>query len=39
MQYIQATTKHLDSIFHLVQETINTIYPDYYPEEVENIVS
>lgn len=34
MEYIQANEKHTDRIFHLVQETINVIYPDYYPKEV-----
>lgn len=34
MKYIKATEKDLDQIVMLVQETIKTIYPKYYPKEV-----
>ena len=34
MEYIKATEKDLDQIVMLVQETIKTIYPKYYPKEV-----
>lgn len=34
MQYIKATEKDTDQIVALVQETIQTIYPKYYPKEV-----
>lgn len=34
MNYIKADESHIDSIFQLVQTTIKTIYPKYYPKEV-----
>ena len=34
MEYIKATEKDLEHIVMLVQETIKTIYPKYYPKEV-----
>lgn len=34
MQYIKATAQHLQQIVELVQNTIRTIYPKYYPKEV-----
>ncbi len=34
MKYIKATEKHVEKIFQLVQDTIKTIYPKYYPREV-----
>lgn len=34
MQYIEATTNDCEKIHALVQETIKTIYPRYYPKEV-----
>lgn len=34
MEYIKATEKELEQIFLLVQNTITTIYPKYYPREV-----
>lgn len=34
MEYIKATEKDLEQIVALVQETITTIYPKYYPKEV-----
>lgn len=34
MEYIKATEKDLEQIVALVQETIQTIYPNYYPKEV-----
>lgn len=34
MEYIKATEGELEQIFSLVQNTITTIYPKYYPKEV-----
>ncbi len=34
MQYIQAVKEHTASVFELVQETIRSVYPKYYPGEV-----
>ena len=34
MEYIKATEEDLEQITALVQETIKTIYPKYYPKEV-----
>jgi len=34
MQYTKATEKDIEQITALVQETIKTIYPKYYPKEV-----
>lgn len=34
MQYIKATEQNLQQIVQLVQNTIRTIYPKYYPKEV-----
>ena len=34
MEYIKATEEDLEHIVMLVQETIKTIYPKYYPKEV-----
>lgn len=34
MEYIKATSKEADKIYALVQDTIRTIYPQYYPREV-----
>ena len=34
MKYIKAATVDIDIIYNLVQETIRTIYPKYYPSEV-----
>ncbi len=34
MDYILATEANLDEIFNLVQDTIKTVYPKYYPTEV-----
>lgn len=34
MEYIKATEKDIDQITELVQHTIRTIYPKYYPKEV-----
>lgn len=34
MKYIKATKQDLEQITALVQETIQTIYPKYYPKEV-----
>ncbi len=32
MEYLKAKREDLDQIYQLVQETIQTIYPQYYPE-------
>ncbi len=34
MEYIKATQRDADQIVKLVQDTIRTIYPKYYPQEV-----
>lgn len=34
MKYNKATLEDLDTIYSLVQNTIKTIYPNYYPTEV-----
>lgn len=34
MEYIKATEKDIEQITALVQETIKTVYPKYYPKEV-----
>lgn len=34
MEYIKATKSEAQQIFELVQETIKTVYPKYYPREV-----
>lgn len=34
MEYIRAALSDIDLIYDLVQETIKTIYPKYYPREV-----
>ena len=34
MKYIKATEQDLEQILTLVQNTIKTIYPKYYPQEV-----
>lgn len=34
MKYIKATEKNLDEIMLLVQDTIQDVYPKYYPKEV-----
>lgn len=34
MNYIVATKENLEQIYNLVQNTITTIYPKYYPKEV-----
>ena len=34
MQYIKATKENLEQIVKIVQDTIKTIYPKYYPKEV-----
>lgn len=36
MKYIKATEKDLVQITLLVQDTIKTVYPKYYPQEVVN---
>ena len=39
MDYITATEQDLEQITALVQETIKTIYPKYYPKEVVDFFS
>ena len=34
LKYIKATQKDAEVIFNLVQDTIKTVYPKYYPKEV-----
>lgn len=34
MKYIKAVIADIDIIYNLVQETIRTIYPKYYPSEI-----
>lgn len=34
MEYIKATGEDLEGIYNLVQNTITTIYPKYYPKKV-----
>lgn len=39
MEYIKATEKYIEEIVTLVQETIQMIYPNYYPKEVVKFFS
>lgn len=39
MDYIKATEQDIEQITALVQETIKTIYPKYYPKEVVDFFS
>ena len=34
MEYVKATEKDLEQISMLVKDTIQEIYPKYYPQEV-----
>ncbi len=34
MNYIKATKQYLPQIYKLVQETIQKVYPNYYPQKV-----
>ena len=34
MEYIEATKEHAEQIYRLVQDTIQAIYPKFYPMEV-----
>lgn len=34
MEYIKATADNIDCIYEIVQNTVMTIYPKYYPREV-----
>lgn len=34
MEYIKATDKNIDGVFNIVQTTVQSIYPKYYPKEV-----
>ncbi len=33
MEYTKATLANIEQVYELVQETIKTIYPRYYPKE------
>lgn len=39
MEYIKATNKNIDCVFNIVQNTVTTIYPKYYPKEVVDFFS
>lgn len=34
MEYIKATCENIDGVLDIVQNTVKTIYPKYYPKEV-----
>lgn len=34
MRYVQATEEHISAVHHVLQTTIRSIYPKYYPAEV-----
>lgn len=34
MEYIKATEENIDCVFDIVQTTVRSIYPKYYPKEV-----
>ena len=34
MEYMKATKDCLDQVLNIVQKTIRTVYPKYYPSEV-----
>lgn len=34
MEYVKATENDTEQILRIVQDTIRTIYPNYYPKEV-----
>ena len=34
MEYVTAGPEHIDGIHHVMQSTIRTVYPKYYPTEV-----
>lgn len=34
MEYIKATDENIDYVFSIVQNTVRSIYPKYYPKEV-----
>ena len=36
MEYIKATYENIDCVLDIVQNTVKTIYPNYYPKEVVN---
>ena len=39
MEYIEATKEHAEQIYRLVQDTIQAIYPKFYPMEVVKFFS
>lgn len=39
MEYITATIKDLQEIYNVVQESIKTVYPQYYPKDVVDFFS
>ena len=34
MEYLKAKREDLGQVYQLVQDTIQTIYPQYYPHEI-----
>lgn len=34
MEYLKARREDLEQVYQLVQDTIQTIYPQYYPHEI-----
>ena len=34
MEYIKATEKNIDDVLNIVQTTVRSVYPKYYPKEV-----
>ena len=39
MEYLKAKIKDLGQVYQLVQDTIQTIYPQYYPHEIVDFFS
>ncbi len=39
MQYIRAEKEHVTQIYQLVQDTIQAVYPKYYPQRIVNFFS
>ena len=37
MEYFRAKKEDLEQVYQLVQDTIQTIYPQYYPHKMKNI--
>jgi len=34
LEYLKATRNNLEEIYELVQDTVRTVYPKYYPQEI-----